>query len=431
MSFSKLGLRLSDRAKLLAARSGTQQAPPQRPGGKNWTLPGAEEMEILARGAATLGIGDPFFRQHDGIASAESSIDGRLYLNFSSYDYLGLNGRPEIAARVMAAIQRYGTTVSASRMVSGERPFHRELEQALAAWHGAEDAVAMVSGHATNVTTLAQIMQPGDLILHDALAHNSLVQGAILSGARRIAFRHNDVEAAREQLWMHRRAHKRALLVIEGHYSMDGDIADLPAFTALAQEFDCWTLVDEAHATGVLGRTGRGTAEHFGMDPALVDLWMGTLSKSLVSCGGYIAGRAEIITYLKRTAPGFVYSVGMAPAVAAAALGALDLIRAEPWRLDKLLANTTLFMTLLHDAGFDTGLSAGRCIVPVMTGSSVTAGRLAQAVFARGLNVQPIIHPAVSERAARLRFFVSASHDEAQLRQAVLVLQDEFDRLEA
>ncbi|MBB2201128.1 aminotransferase class I/II-fold pyridoxal phosphate-dependent enzyme [Gluconacetobacter tumulisoli] len=428
MTLPKFGLRLSERAKLLATLSGSKQ-PTQS--ARSWSLPGAEEMDIMARGAAALGIADPFFRVHDAIAGAQSAIAGRDYINFSSYDYLGLNGRPEIAARVAGAVERYGTTVSASRMVSGERPIHRELEGALAEWHGAEDAVVMVSGHATNVTTIAQIMQPGDLIVHDSLAHNSLIQGAILSGARRVSFAHNAVDAAREQLWMHRRAHKRALLVLEGHYSMDGDVPDLAAFIALAREFDCLTLVDEAHATGVLGATGRGIAEHAGIDPRDVDLWMGTMSKSLVSCGGYIAGSADIIRYLKRAAPGFVYSVGVSPPTAAAALGALDLIRQEPWRLERLAANATLLLTCLREAGFDTGTSDGHGIVPLVTGSSLTAGRLAQAVFERGINVQPIIHPAVPERAARLRFFVSASHTEAQLRDTVMILRQEMDRLSA
>ncbi|CAP56340.1 aminotransferase class I/II-fold pyridoxal phosphate-dependent enzyme [Gluconacetobacter diazotrophicus] len=426
MTGPKFGRRLGERIKLLASLSG---AAPAQTGSRGWSLPGVEEMEFMAKRAAALGIADPFFRQHDGLDGATTSIDGRSYINFSSYDYLGLNGDPRIIARVEDALRKYGTTVSASRMVSGERPFHRELEHALAEWHGAEDCVVMVSGHATNVTTLAQLMRPGDLIVHDALAHNSLIQGAILSGARRVAFAHNDVAAAREQLWMHRKAHKRALLVLEGHYSMDGDIPDLAAFVALAREFDCMSLVDEAHSTGVLGAGGHGIAEQAGVAPDSVDLWMGTLSKSLVSCGGYIAGRADVITYLKRTAAGFVYSVGLPPPGAAASLAALDIIREEPWRIARLRENSVHLLRLFQDAGFDTGSSAGYGIVPLVTGSSVTAGRLSQAVFEQGINVQPIIHPAVPERAARLRFFVSASHTTDQIETTAAVLVRELQAL--
>jgi 8-amino-7-oxononanoate synthase len=428
MSPARLGLSRLERLKLLTAGAKSLKPAAGRAG---WSLPGQEEMEILAKGAATLGIADPFFHMHEGIAGARSTIGNRSYINFSSYDYLGLNGHPEIADRVAEAVRQYGTTVSASRMVSGERPFHRELELALAAWHGAEDCVVMVSGHATNVTTLAQLMRPGDLIVYDALAHNSVLQGAMLSGARRVAFRHNEVDSARELLWMHRRAHKRALLVLEGLYSMDGDVPDLAAFTALAREFDCWTMVDEAHATGVLGATGRGSGEHCGIDPGEVDLWMGTLSKSLVSSGGYIAGRAEVVQYLKRSAPGFVYSVGLAPPAAAAALAALELLRQEPWRVAKLAANASLLRDCLRAAGLDTGNSGGHAIVPVLTGGSVTAGRLAEALFREGINVQPIIHPAVAERAARLRFFVGANHTEEQLRETAEVLKQEKAKLPA
>lgn len=420
MTGPKFGRRFGERIKLLANLSSAKPALAARTT-RGWSLPGVEEMEFMAERAAALGVADPFFRQHEGLAGATTRIDGRDYINFSSYDYLGLNGDPRVIAQVETALHRFGTTVSASRMVSGERPFHRDLERALADWHGAEDCVVMVSGHATNVTTVAQLMRPGDLIIHDALAHNSLIQGAILSGARRIAFTHNDVTAAREQLWMHRRAHKRALLMLEGHYSMDGDIPDLAAFVELAREFDCMTLVDEAHSTGVLGADGHGVAEQTGVPPEAIDLWMGTLSKSLISCGGYIAGRAEIITLLKRTAAGFVYSVGLPPTNAAASMAALDIIREEPWRIRRLRENASNLLSLFQQAGFDTGTSEGYSIVPLVTSSSLLAGRLSQALFEAGLNVQPIIHPAVPEKTARLRFFVSASHTSEQIEQTARV----------
>src|SRR6202140_4781073 len=263
-------------------------------------LEGFREIRMIREAAEFLGISDPFFRVHEGIAGAETVIDGRFFVNFASYNYIGLNGHPDIASAARAAIDRYGTSVSASRPVSGERPVHRDLEQALAGIHGTEDSVVLVGGHSTNVTVIGHLLGRDDVIVHDALIHNSIVQGAMLSGARRVPFRHLDPEAADKVLAETRRRHGHALLVIEGHYSMDGDVPDLAAFVAVARRHGAWLMVDEAHALGVLGRRGFGLAEHAGLDPDEVDIWMGTLSKSLVSCGGYIRGRRDLIDYLKR-----------------------------------------------------------------------------------------------------------------------------------
>jgi 8-amino-7-oxononanoate synthase len=388
-------------------------------------LDGYRDIRMIEAAAAQLGIADPFFRVHDGIVGAETIVEGRRVGNFASYDYLGLNGDPRIVAAAKAAIDRYGTSVSASRMVSGERAIHRELETALAKIYGAEDAMALVGGHATNVSLIGALLGAGDLIVHDALAHNSIVEGARLSGARRVPFRHLDPEAADRALAEARPRHQRALVVIEGHYSMDGDVPDLAAFVAAARRHRAWLMIDEAHALGVLGRRGLGLAEHAGIDPGEIDIWMGTLSKSLVSCGGYIAGGAALIAYLKRRVPGFVFSVGMAPSAAAAALAALRVLETEPERVGRLNQNAALFTGLLREGGADIGGSIGAAIVPLITGSSIRAGLLAQALFARSINVQPILYPAVPERAARLRFFVTAGHGEQQLRDAARIVIEE------
>ncbi|HEV8679286.1 MAG TPA: aminotransferase class I/II-fold pyridoxal phosphate-dependent enzyme [Stellaceae bacterium] len=383
------------------------------------------EIRMIEEAADYLGIADPFFRVHEGIAGAETVIGNRTYINFASYNYLGLNGDPRIAAAAKAAIDRYGTSVSASRPVSGERPIHRELEAALARLHGAEDAVALVGGHSTNVTVIGHLLGRSDVIVHDALIHNSIVQGAILSGARRVPFRHLDAEAADKVLAETRPRHGHALLVIEGHYSMDGDVPDLAAFVAVARRHRAWLMVDEAHALGVLGPRGFGSADRAGIDPGEVDIWMGTLSKSLVSCGGYIAGRKDLIDYLKWMAPGFVFSVGMTPPSAAAALAAIEILEREPERVRRLNERAALFLRLARDGGLDVGGSVGAAIVPVIAGSSIGAGRLSQALFRRGVNVQPILYPAVPERAARLRFFLTAQHTEEQVREAVAILCEE------
>jgi len=388
-----------------------------------------EQLKTVLAAGDMLGIANPYFRVHDGVAGAETRIDGEPFINFSSYNYLGLNGHPEVSVAAKAAIDRYGTSVSASRLVSGERAIHRELEQRLAELHGAEDCISFVSGHATNVTVIGHLLDKGDLILHDALSHNSAVQGAQLSGAHRLSFPHNDSAAAGRLLAEHRRRHRRVLVVIEGHYSMDGDVPDLPAFTDLARREQAWLFVDEAHSLGVLGPRGHGIAEHFGMGSDAADLWMGTLSKSLAGCGGYIAGRRELIDYLKMSAPGFVYSVGMSPPVAAAALAALVVMDREPERVTRLQAVSRMFLQKAQAAGLNTGLSMGLGIVPIITGSSVAAARLSDALFRRGINVQPIVYPAVPEQSARLRFFLSSEHTREQIETAVTVLKEASERL--
>jgi 8-amino-7-oxononanoate synthase len=388
-------------------------------------LEGYREIRMIREAAEFLGIADPFFRVHEGIAASETVIGNHTYINFASYNYIGLNGHPDIASAAKAAIDQYGTTVSASRPVSGERTIHRALERSLAEMHGAEDSVVLVGGHSTNVTVIGHLLGRNDVVVHDALIHNSITQGAMLSGARRVPFPHLDHEAADRLLRETRPRNGRSLLVIEGHYSMDGDIPDLPAFIAIARRNRAWLMVDEAHALGVLGPRGFGTADRFGADPTEIDIWMGTLSKSLVSCGGYIAGSKDLIDYLKLMAPGFVFSVGMAPPAAAAALAASEILKREPERVRRLNERTALFLQLAREGGLDVGGSVGASIVPIITGSSIRAGRLAQAMFERGVNVQPILYPAVPERAARLRFFVTAAHTEEQIRKTVSILLEE------
>lgn len=392
-------------------------------------IPGFREMQLQKAAVASLGLETPFFQLHDRRAGATASIAGREVSNFASYDYLGLNGHPEVSAAAQEALDRYGTSASASRVVAGERPVHRELERAIADLYGVEDAVVMVSGHATNVTTIGHIMGPRDLIVHDALMHNSAIQGAVLSGARRLPFPHNDLGALDRILRDQRSRHDRVLILAEGLYSMDGDLPDLPELIALKRRHDAILMVDEAHSLGVLGATGRGVAEHFGVDPHDVDLWMGTLSKTLSGCGGYIACRADFVEYLKLTAPGFVYSVGMPPPIAAAALAALRIMLREPERCRRLRERGHLFLEAARAAELDVGSSAGYSVVPVLTGNSVLAARLSTALLERGVNVLPIIYPAVPERAARLRFFLTSEHENAQIHAAVAATAEELSRL--
>jgi 8-amino-7-oxononanoate synthase len=387
------------------------------------------ELKRQERMVRVVAGDNPYFRIDQGGAGSAACIERRPIVNFSAYDYVGLAHDPEVAAAAKAAIDRYGTSAGASRLVSGEKQVHRDLEQALAAFLGTPAAIVFVSGHATNVTTIGHLLGPSDLVLHDILAHNSIIQGAALSGATRRAFAHNDWQALDALLTDVRREFRRVLIAIEGVYSMDGDFPELPRFVELRKKHKTLLLVDEAHSLGTMGATGRGVAEHFGVEPADVDLWMGTLSKSLASCGGYIAGSAELVEYLKYTAPGFVYSVGMSPPSAAAALAALTVLGREPERVVRLRERAALFLEMARERGLDTGSAGGTPVVPVIVGSSVKSLRLARALFERGINVHPILYPAVAEDSARLRFFITINHSQEQIRTTVLAIVDELARL--
>ncbi|MDD2926601.1 aminotransferase class I/II-fold pyridoxal phosphate-dependent enzyme [Rhodoferax sp.] len=388
--------------------------------------PGYQQIRIINAGAQRLGITSPFFRPHEGIAGATTQIDGRQLINYGSYNYLGLSGDADVSNAAKAAIDQYGTSVSASRIVSGERPLHRQLERALADLYEVDDAVVFISGHATNVNTIGHLFGPKDLVLHDVLIHNSVLLGAQLSGAKRLSFPHNDWAALDALLADQRLHYERVLIVIEGIYSMDGDFPNLPKFIEVKRRHHAFLMVDEAHSLGVMGTNGRGIREHFGVTGTDVDIWMGTLSKALAGCGGYIAGDTALVEHLKFMAPGFLYSVGMAPPLAAASLAALQKLLKEPQRVHALQANGAYFHEQALACGFNTGLCTGMTIIPVITGSSIRAARLSEALFQRGISVMPILFPAVPEKFARLRFFMSSQHTRAQIDQTIEALNEEL-----
>jgi len=376
------------------------------------------ELAMQRAAGERLGIANPFFRVHEGAASARTRIEGRILSNFASYNYLDLVDHPEVVGAAQAALERFGTGCSASRPVGGERPVHGALEERLAALHESPAAVAFVSGHGTNVSLIGKLFDARDLVVHDALAHNSVLVGAQLSGASRRAFAHNDPAACERVLRENRGRAQRALVVIEGLYSMDGDVPDLAAFVDVARRHDAFLMVDEAHSAGVLGERGRGLAEQQRVPPEGVDIWMGTLSKSFAGCGGYVAGSRALVELLKFAAPGFLYSVGLAPPLAAASHAALAVLEREPWRAARVRENGATLRALCHERGLNTGTSAGFNVVPVIVKSSVVAARLSNWLLEHGINVQPILYPAVEERAARLRFFLTAAHTRDQLEQA-------------
>lgn len=379
-------------------------------------------------GTGSLGAGDLFYQNFEGLNNRLATLNGRQYVNFCSYNYLDLCGDPRVATAAQAAIQKYGTSVSASRIVSGERPIHLELEAAIAEFVGAEAAIVFVGGFSTNEDTIAHLMGEGDVIFHDEYIHKSAQLGASMSGARAVSFPHNDFEALETALRTHRSQGKNALIVVEGVYSMDGDIPDLPKLIELKQRYQALLMVDEAHSIGVVGKTGRGLAEHFGIDPGDVDIWMGTLSKSFASCGGYIAANRDLIEYLRYTAPGFVYSVGLAPPMAAAALKALELTQQEPWRVERLHSRVSTFHKVALNAGINIGdADVSSAVVPVLVGKSDVTIALSRTLMDKGILALPIGYPAVSKTKARIRFFISCSHTDDDIKSAVEIMSNDLN----
>nr|TFG51609.1 MAG: aminotransferase class I/II-fold pyridoxal phosphate-dependent enzyme [Hyphomicrobiales bacterium] len=385
----------------------------------------AQHADLAADGKRT----NPYFQVNESIARGTTTIGGRQYVNFANYNYLGLSGEPAVSQAAKDAVDRYGTSVSASRIASGERPVQGELEREIARMMDVDSCVVFVGGHATNVSTIGHLFGRNDVIYYDELAHNSAIQGALLSGARRIRFPHNDWQALDRLLEDRRKNYDRALIFIEGVYSMDGDFPDIPRFVELRNKHKTYLMIDEAHSLGILGKNGGGVREHFGLSGNDADLWMGTLSKTLASCGGYIAGCGELVEYLKYSAPGFLYSVGIPSSGAAAALAALRIMQAEPERVATLRARAKLFLELAHQNGLNTGNALETAIVPIIIGDSKKCIDLSNALFNRGINVQPVLYPVVSENASRLRFFLTSIHTEEQIRETVAAVAQELQRL--
>ncbi|MGG7568039.1 aminotransferase class I/II-fold pyridoxal phosphate-dependent enzyme [Rhodovulum sp. DZ06] len=407
---------------LRAARPAPAPAAPAPARSFDFTaLPIHHAMRVQRQAAEALGVDMPFFRPQAERAGPEITLSGRRLLNFTAYDYLGFNGREEVQEAAREAILRYGVSVGASRVVAGERDLHRSLESRIARFLGAEAAVTFVSGHATNMAAIATLLGPRDLVLTDALIHNSIAEGARLSGAARVSFPHGDHAWVDDFLSRRRGEYERVLIAVEGLYSMDGDAPDLRGFVSVKRRRDAWLMVDEAHSLGTLGPTGRGIGEAAGVAAEEVEIWMGTLSKSLASTGGYIAGSTALVEIMKGAAPGFVFSVGLPAPLAAAADAALALLEAEPQTVARLQANGARMLEAARGAGFDTGAAQGHAILPVKTGSSVGAALLSDECWKRGLYALPITFPAVPEREARLRFFLTAAHAPEQIDDAVRI----------
>jgi len=391
-----------------------------------------EEYEVLKERFKELekyDCGNIYFAVSEGLNNNLTTIDGQTLINYTSYNYIGMSGDPVVIKAAKDAIDRYGTSVSASRLASGERPLHRELELAISDMLGTEDSVVFIGGYGTNETVIGHLMHPGDLILFDSFSHASIQDGCRLSGADAKPFPHNQWEALDRILGEQRKKYRQVLVVIEGVYSMDGDIPDLPKFITVKNNHDALLMIDEAHSIGVLGQHGAGIGEYHPVERREVDIWMGTLSKSFASCGGYVAGSRDLVEYLKYTAPGFVYSVGMSPPNAAAALAAVRLMRKEPQRLTRLHQRADLFLTLCKSYGLNTGTSRDSAVIPIITGDSVKSVILYKMLYDAGIYALPIMYPVVPENSSRIRFFISSTHTEDQIRMTAEILRDCYKKL--
>ena len=347
-------------------------------------------------------------------------VRGREMGMYASYSYLGLIGHPRINAAAKAAVDRFGTGTNGVRLLAGTLTIHTELEETIAAFKHAEAAVTYSSGYSTNLTVISTLMGRGDYVISDKLNHASIVDGCLMSGAEFRRFKHNDMDELEKRLQQVPDGVAR-LVVADAVFSMDGDVLDLPKTVELCRKYSAWLMIDEAHSIGVLGKTGRGIEEHFDLND-VIDIKMGTLSKTIPSVGGYVAGRRELIQYLRHASRAYIFSAALPPAQAAAAKAAFEVIEAEPWRIEKLRLNTRQFINGLKARGFDTMLTS-TAIVPILCGTDEKAFQMTAAAHHAGLFVLPVVSPAVPPGLSRLRATVTAAHEADDIEQAMDIIQ--------
>src|SRR5690606_30794426 len=352
----------------------------------------------------------------DGEQTTTATFEGKSVINLSSNNYLGLTTHPRLKEKAIEAIEQFGVGSGAVRTLCGTMALHVELERRLAAFTQTEAVVVFQSGFTSNAGTVAAILTRDDVIVSDQLNHASIIDGARLSRATIKVYPHGDADAARAVL-RDLPAGQRKLLITDGVFSMDGDLGPLPALCEAAEEYGAIMMVDDAHASGVFGRNGRGTVDHFGLH-GRVDIQVGTLSKAIGSLGGYVAGSRALIEFLHHRARPFLFSTSHPPAVTAACLAALDLLLEEPQLIDRLWENTRFFKAGLGEMGFDTGTSESP-ITPVIVGEGARAMEFSDRLFAAGVFAQGIAFPTVARDKARVRTIVSAAHTREELQFAL------------
>jgi glycine C-acetyltransferase len=366
-------------------------------------------------------------RELEGPTGARARFDGRDVINLASNNYLGLANHPRMNAAASKAAAEFGAGSGAVRTIAGTMSMHRELERRFADFKHADDALMFQSGFTANAGTVAAVLDKEDVIVSDRLNHASIIDGARLSRAEIKVFEHRDADHADALLEESKRPRRRQLLITDGVFSMDGDIAPLPALVEVAEKHDAIMMIDDAHASGVLGKGGAGTVDHFGLH-GRVDIQVGTLSKAIGVLGGFIAGPSELIEWLVNRGRPFLFSTSAPPSVVAACIEALDVIRDEPERLERLWENTRALKAGLHDLGFDTGVSATPS-TPVITGDEAKTQAFARRLFEEGVFCPAIVYPTVAKGRARVRTIVTADHTTSDLHEALEVFARVADEL--
>jgi 8-amino-7-oxononanoate synthase len=369
----------------------------------------------------------PYFRVIESEQDTEVIIDGKPVLMFGSNSYLGLTNHPKLKEAAQRATRQYGTGCAGSRFLNGTLRIHLELEEALADYLGKEAVLLYSTGFQANLGAIAPLAGRNDHIFIDEMVHASIIDGTRLSFGKVLKYRHNDMLALEQQL---QRAEGTGakIIIVDGIFSMEGDLADLPGIVGLAKKYDATIIVDDAHAVGVIGEDGRGTADHFGLRHK-IDLTVGTFSKSLASLGGFVAADKEMINYLKHNSRALIFSASMTPAAAASALAALEIIRTEPERIDKLWQNTYYAKKQLLAAGFEIGPTESP-ILPIYIRDDLKTFQFACMMAESGVFLNPVVSPAVRSNDSLIRFSLMATHTFGQIDRAVEIMHQKAQQLE-
>jgi glycine C-acetyltransferase len=355
----------------------------------------------------------PFQIPLEARTGPEVQADGHSMLMLSSYDYLGLIGDPRIDRAAIEAIKKYGTGTGGARLLTGTTDEHQRMEQDLAAFRGTEAAITFSSGYAANLAVIGALFGPADRVIMDALCHRSLTDACRFAGVHLQRFQHNDLESLQQEIENGPPAN-RTLIITDGVFSMDGDICLLPEIIEIKKKFGCFLLVDDSHATGVLGAHGRGVDEHFGIAASEVDIWTGSLAKAIPSTGGFVAGSQELVIFLQHSSSPYIFSAALSPASVAAIREGLMILAQEPERVARTAQNAKFLRCGLRHLGYDTGLSE-TAVIPVILKDEVTTALFARRLRDYGILAAPVLFPAVPQGSARLRLCVTAAHTRAHL----------------
>lgn len=369
------------------------------------------------------------FLTHVGASDATVNLNGRELINFSSYNYLALANDARVKAAAKKAIDDFGTSTGSGRSITGEVSLHQQFERELCEVLGTEDAVLSVGGYSTNAFAIGYLCRPQDLIVYDELIHNSALAGGKMTTARRFSFPHNDYDALDAILAQHRGKYERTLILVEGAYSMDGDIPNIPKLIEIKRRHKALLMVDEAHSMGVVGPRGLGITDLFQVSGRDIDILYGSLSKAFGTCGGYVAGAKPLVAILKNYAPGvLLYGAAPTPANTAAGLETLRIMRAQPELALRVQANAAYFIEKAKAAGLDTYHSQGTGVVPVLTRDSELALWLSIQMFDQGVCTFPMLFPIVPRDKSRLRFFINTNHTREQIDYTIDCLQKNLAR---